>query len=201
MSIVNSIDTIRDWAESAICAKVQLKLPSDEAVESEYPYTLVNPAAFALFVPGKDRLPPQVRAPIPSLCVQLLEGSDALLESRSLLKLRFCFSAWDPGLHALDHFVPKQGEPGVYTQPGTAAYTRGGEGWRDVWNFVDTALRALENAEYIGGMRLVREEPVRFGPMTEQDSIPDYYPNWFAWVSFTVRCGLTRNPEAYGDLL
>ena len=36
----------------------------------------VHPAAFPLYVPGKDRLPPSVPAPIPSVCVQLIESED-----------------------------------------------------------------------------------------------------------------------------
>ena len=74
MSIVNSIETVRDWLTAEVCPLVKLKLPDDKATDASYPYKLVNPAAFSLFVPSKDRTPPNIAAPIPSVCVQLVEG-------------------------------------------------------------------------------------------------------------------------------
>ena len=76
VSIVNSIETVREWLDSTVCPMVQLKLPDDSATDASYPYKLVNPTAFSLFVPSKDRLPPKVPAPIPSVCVQIVEGTD-----------------------------------------------------------------------------------------------------------------------------
>ena len=66
MSIVNSIETVRDWLTAEVCPLVKLKLPDDNATDASYPYKLVNPAAFSLFVPSKDRTPPNIAAPIPS---------------------------------------------------------------------------------------------------------------------------------------
>ena len=74
MSIVNSIETVRGWLNTEVCPLVKLKLPDDNATDASYPYKLVNPAAFSLFVPSKDRTPPKVAAPIPSVCVQLTQG-------------------------------------------------------------------------------------------------------------------------------
>ena len=94
MSIVNSIETVREWLGSTVCPMVQLKLPDDSATDASYPYKLVNPTAFSLFVPSKDRLPPKVPAPIPSVCVQIVEGTDSLTMSSRSIKIRLCFSAW-----------------------------------------------------------------------------------------------------------
>ena len=55
MSIVNSIETVRGWLNTEVCPLVKLKLPDDNATDASYPYKLVNPAAFSLFVPSKDR--------------------------------------------------------------------------------------------------------------------------------------------------
>ena len=71
MSIVNSIETVRDWLTAEVCPLVKLKLPDDNATDASYPYKLVNPAAFSLFVPSKDRTPPNIAAPIPSDGLQL----------------------------------------------------------------------------------------------------------------------------------
>ena len=40
--------------------------------------------------------------------------------------------------------------------------------------FVDTALRRIENAEYLGDLRVIKEEGITFGPVAEQDAVPDF---------------------------
>ena len=87
MSIVNSIETVRDWLTAEVCPLVKLKLPDDNATDASYPYKLVNPAAFSLFVPSKDRTPPNIAAPIPSVCVQIVQGDDDLLQSARGIKI------------------------------------------------------------------------------------------------------------------
>lgn len=205
MSIVNSIETVREWLSSTVCPMVELKLPDDNATDASYPYKLVNPTAFSLFVPSKDRLPPNVPAPIPSVCVQLAQGDDNMIQSARGIKIRLCFSAWDPGYHGLDFYYPKNDGSGAYIQhhneEATAFFQKNGEGWRDAWNFVDTALRMIEDAEYIGRLRVAKEDGISFGPVSEQDAVPDFYPYWFAWVEFTVEEALTRAPKDYQHLL
>lgn len=196
MSIVNSIEEIRDWLEAEVCPLVQLKIPDDTATDASYSYHLVNPAAFSLFVPTKDRLPPKIPAPIPSVCVQLIEGEDQLIQSHREIKVRLCFSAWDPGIHAPNLFVSCDKNEGC-----SSFFQKDGGGWRDAWNFVDITLRLVENSDYIGGLRVMREQGISFGPVTEQDAIPDFYPYWFAWMEFYVEEALTRNPRSYNHLL
>ena len=167
MSIVNSIETVRDWLTAEVCPLVKLKLPDDNATDASYPYKLVNPAAFSLFVPSKDRTPPNIAAPIPSVCVQIVQGDDDLLQSARGIKIRLCFSAWDPGYHGPDIFKPKGDGSGTYIQQYNEAaasyFVKNGEGWRDAWNFVDTALRLIENAEYLGDLRVIKEKGITFG--------------------------------------
>ncbi len=205
MSIVTSIETIREWLEKNVCAAVRLKLPDDNAVDASYPYQLVNPAAFSLFVPSSDRLPPHVPAPVPSVCVQLIEGVDTMIESARKMRIRLYFSAWDPGTHGPDYFKPKNDGSGGYIQwyndEARAYFRRSGDGWMDAWNFVDTAIRLIENAEYLNGLRVVKEDGIKFGPMAEQDSVPDYYPYWFAWVELAFEEATTRNPKEYNEFL
>ena len=197
MSIVNSIEVIKDWLTENVCQLVKLKLPDDNATDASYPYKLVNPAAFALFVPTKDRMPPKVAAPIPSVCVQLVSGSDDTIKSSRGTKIRLLFSAWDPGYHGPDIFKPKGNDAYIqqYNEEATTAFEKNSEGWRDAWNFVDIALRAVESVTNIGGCVIDRNTPIMFGPLTEQESIPDLYPFWFAWISFRVKYPLMRNIE------
>lgn len=205
MSIVNSIEIVREWLAANVCPQVQLKLPDDNATDASYPYKLVNPAAFSLFIPSKDRTPPKIAAPIPSVCVQIVQGKDDMIASTRGIKIRLCFAAWDPGYHGPDIFKPTGDGSGSYIQwndeEAKALFLKNGEGWRDVWNFVDTALREIEDAEYINGLRLVKEDGITFGLFTEQDAVPDFYPFWYAWVELTVSEILTRNHKAYDHLL
>ena len=85
MTLVNSIDKIVSWLTENVCSKIALKLPDDYRNDTGYDVVMVNPAAFPLYVPGKDRLPPNVAAPIPSVCVQLMEGSDELIQKKRQL--------------------------------------------------------------------------------------------------------------------
>lgn len=205
MSIVNNIETVREWLSSTVCPMVKLKLPDDNATDASYDYKLVNPAAFSLFVPSKDRTPPKVPAPIPSVCVQLVQADDNLVQSARSTKIRLCFSAWDPGYHGRDIYTPKGDGSGTYIQQHNEAakafFVKNGEGWRDAWNFVDTALQMIENAEYIGPLRVIKENGISAGPIAEQDAVPDYYPYWFAWVEFSVEEALARSPQHYQHLL
>lgn len=205
MSIVNSIEVVREWLDKNVCPYVRLKLPDDNATDASYPYKLVNPAAFALFVPSKDRMPPKVAAPIPSVCVQIVNGEDDMISAARSIKIRLCFSAWDPGYHGKDIIMPKgnNGEENIqkYNEEATAYFQKNGEGWRDAWSFVDTALRAIENAEYMGDLRVRKEEGITLGLISEQDAVPDFYPFWFAWAEFSIEEHLTRNPKSYNHLL
>ena len=75
-------------------------------------------------------------------------------------------------------------------------------GWRDVWSFTDKVLQAIENTEYIAGLRLVKENNIEYGPFTEDGALVSYYPYWFCWVQFTLEHGLARKiPADYEKLL
>ena len=46
-----------------------------------------------------------------------------------------------------------------------------------------------------------RSQHIKYGPLTEQESIPDFYPFWFAWVSFKINYPLVRNVEDFHKFL
>ena len=87
MTLVKSIDKVVEWLNGSVCPQISLKLPDDYRNDNGYDVKYVNPAAFPLYVPGKDRLPPSIPAPIPSVCVQLMEGSDDLLAKKRQLQI------------------------------------------------------------------------------------------------------------------
>lgn len=204
MSVVHLIDTVTAWARQNISEQVRLKMPPEnvEANDAGYDYKLVTPATFAVYTPTSDKLPPRVQSPFPSLCVRILSGEDNLASGSGTAEVQFCFSAWGPGLHDKDYFWPVKDQPGVWHQGnGSEDFTRSGEGWRDAWNFVDVALRALESVPQIDGYMIDRGQHIKYGPLTEQESIPDFYPFWFAWVSFKINYPLVRNVEDFQKFL
>lgn len=199
MSVVHVIDTLTEWARQNICEHVRLKMPPKnlEANDAEYSYELTKPTAFAMYVPSEEKLPPSIHSPFPSLCVRFLTGEDDLPSNEGHVNVQFVFSVWDPGLHGQDIFHPK-GDLTFYRQgPVYAEFERNGDGWRDAWNFVDTALRAVESVSHIGGYAIDRNTTVKFGPMAEQETISDFYPFWYAWISFRVNYPLRRHNEDF----
>lgn len=209
MTLVKSIDSLVEWLNEKVCSQITLKLPDDYRNGTDYDVEFVHPAAFPLYVPGKDRLPPSVPAPIPSVCAQLMEGSDDLPKRQRRLQIRLCLACWNPGQHGGEILYPRSapstdGGYSYYNLEGEAAktYARNMEGWRDSFNFADLVLRELENAEYIAGHRLVKESGIKYGLFTEDGNIWDYYPYWHSWISFTLEAGVvTRTPEIYNDYL
>jgi len=209
MTLTQSIDKVVSWLAENVCSQITLKLPDDDRNDVEYPVESVHPAAFPLYVPGKDRLPPSVPAPIPAVCVQIMEGSDDLLKSRRQLKIRLCLSCWNPGTHGEEvlHSKKDDSKTGGYsyyrvTGEAARAYSRNMDGWRDAINFADMVLREVENTEFIAGHRLVKESGIKYGPFTEDGDICDYYPYWHNWISFTLEAGIpVVTPKEYEDFL
>lgn len=209
MTLVQSIDKVVAWLAENVCPQIELKLPDDYRNDAGYDVKFVHPAAFPLYVPGKERLPPSVPAPIPSVCVQLMEGSDDLLKKERRLQIRLCLACWNPGEHGLEVLKARRNKNALggysyYTTDGEAAqtYQRNMDGWRDAFNFADLVLREIEGTEYIAGHRLVKESGIKYGLFTEEGNIWDYYPYWHNWITFTLEAGVVaKTPDIYKNLL
>ena len=210
MTIAQCIEMVTNWLNEAVCPKIKLKLPDDNQNGKEYKVKAVSPTAFAMYQPGKDKLPPGVIAPFPSVVVQLLEGSDNMTESNGRMKLQLSFTAWNPGNHAGEltratKTTTASGSDDLVVQFGSVdseqTFTRDAEGWKDVWNFVDRALREIENAEYMNGLRVVKELPITYGQFQQEGQISDLYPYWGAWAIFTIERGLARTGASYSKFL
>ncbi len=207
--LVSQIDSVVKWLASNVCGKITLKVPDDYKNDADYPVEMVHPAAFPLYVPGKERLPPNVPAPIPSICVRLMEGNDDLTKSRRSLQIQLCLSCWNPGKHGDATFQARKNPAALggysyylLSDKSEQSYVRNMDGWKDSLTFADLVLRELENAEYIAGLRLVKEDGIKFGLFTEDGNICDYYPYWHNWISFTLEAGITpKNPKIYENLL
>lgn len=205
-TVTDIIDRVVAWTNQNICQKVELKVPPKDIDAPDgggYEYTRVHPYCFPLFVPGNDKLPPDATVPIPSICVRVVDGID--FRATGSISLELWFSSWNPGRHGKDILKPVQGKQFVYkewTGPEAEAYfLRSSEGWRDLWNWIDVALRAIESVESIDGLQIDREQGIKFGPAKDDQGIPDYYPFWFGYIGLTLNRPIVRNIEAYDGLL
>lgn len=193
MSVTDSIIRLSDWLNKEVCPSFKFKVEpgNKEPMDGNYSYKEVNPHAFPLFVPAKDKLPPGVITNMPSVCVQILDGSDNTVTNKRDININLGISCWNPGIHSKDIYYPKGTRP-VEPEDYKSTY----DGWMDAWNFVDEILRKIESTFNIAGMSLAPDVPVKFGPYKEQDSIPDYYPHWFVYVQFTLRQDFVRNHDS-----
>lgn len=193
MTIVDSLMKIADWLNENSCRKFKFKVPPDdqrEPINDKYAYEKIHPHAFPMYVPTKDKLPPQIRSNMPSVCVQFIQGADDTAGMRREMNINLGISCWNPGIHALDIYYPKDSKP---SEP--EKYKSRQDGWMDAWNFVDDIVRMLGSTNSIDGLEIVRSKNITFGPYKEQEAIPDYYPHWFAWIQFTVKSDFLRNDK------
>lgn len=205
MSIVKILDDVTEWARQNICSKIELKVPpaNGNANDYDYDYKQSSPVAFTMYVPTEDKLPKNILSAFPSLCVRFLEGETDLSKKKGTIGIQLLLSAWNPGTHGVDMITVQQdGSFNLVKGPAVdKQFERNGNGWRDIWNFTDIAVRAVESVTHISGYAIDKSIPVKFGPLTEQDAVPDYYPFWFSWVTFQLTYPLMRNTEEIQEFL
>ena len=196
MTITRTIDQICEWLNTNVCPNVELKRPPEDgkATNKKYEYELAHPYAFPLYLPSKDKLPPTVKTTFPAICVQLEYGND--LEHNREMNINLSFGSWNPGIHPNDWLYP------YGDKPEEGDFTNEVEGWRDLWNFIDYTVTAIESTGYLGeDVEIVKNEPLEFGPYKEQDEIVSYYPWWFGYCRFKVRSMILRNDPEVESLL
>lgn len=202
MSIVNSLEKLGEWLSEAICEDVRLKPMSPDAPQTQkYEYHLVKPTVHILYVPSHTDRPPDVEATVPGIVIELMESKDDVLDQTRQYNLRLSFTAWDPGLHGPDVINPVEGEDGAYElgPPGTCVTN--GNGWRDAFNFMDRAIRVIENNEKLGSLGLVKDEGISFGNYEWQNASDELFPFWLCWCRLSVKERLTRNRHDIDDIL
>jgi hypothetical protein len=205
LTIVTILDEVTKWAKQNICNKIQLKVPPKGPAPNDdgYDYKTANPVAFTMYVPTEDKLPKNIPSAFPSLCVRFLKAQDDLAAMKGTMAIQLLLSAWNPGTHSRDRFTADTEDPFRWfeDQAARTVFERNSDGWRDIWNFTDIALQAIESVSHISGYVIDRSVPVEFGPLTEQDGAMDYYPFWFTWVSFQISYPLVRKLEDAQDFL
>lgn len=187
MQLNEAIDRLTDWVQTNICDGMELLKPSEDGMSTDF--DMVTPTAFPLYIPPKDLLPPDVSQQAPAVCIQLKEGSDDLKESGRSLKLRLAFSTYRPG-----HFMEDK--------DGNVVFVKDADGWKDLWIWVSRSLNKIQSEMYIEGVKVDRTVPMKYGHFQIDDTLVDAYPLWYAWIDFTVVCGLSfKNNSNYMDNL
>ena len=125
--------------------------------------------------------------------MRFLKAGDSIAKGEGYVDIQFLLSVWDPGDHGKDVYLPNS--DGTYRKQDDPDFAKGSSGWRDVWNFVDIARRALESVTSIEGLAIDKGTDIEYGPITEQEAIVDCYPYWYSWLSFRLTYPLMRNNE------
>lgn len=188
MTIVQCLETITDWLTVNVCPKIKLKRPSDTRQGTFYVYEEVHPTAFAMFLPGNDKLPNGVDSQCPYILVQLVDGSHDLIKSDGTLNIQLSFMVWNSGTHPDENGM-------------TDGYRRTADGWKDVWAFLERTVTEIENHEYLNGLHFVKEKGVKYGQFSKDGQIADMYPYFYAWATMTIERGINRIDAAYSDFL
>lgn len=184
MSIDLVLKEVQTFFNEEICANFTFKRPpSVEGMDTEnYDYELVQPQAYLMYPPTKDKLP--------SVTIQVDEGEVSRNTSSGELKLRFLFGTWSNGRHYIN------------SETGARCFEDNSEGWHDAWNFVDRAIDVLCHTTHFGDkVRIKHEDRIRVGGMKEDNVLANYYPYWFAWVTCTVQYGQISSNEDTNDLI
>ena len=190
MQLNEVIDNLTAWVQENICDGMEFLKPSDSGMSTNY--ELVTPTAFALYVPPKDQLPPDVDQQLPSVCVQLKEGTDDMEKNKRSLKFRLAYSTYRPG-----HF-----EEVTDTEGNTSVeFTRDANGWKDLWLWVSKSIHKIQSEMYIEGVKVERSTPIKYGHFQIDDNLVEAYPLWYAWIELTVTCGISSKSNSYNNYL
>lgn len=182
MDILKVIDDLAEWAREKIVPRLAFKeAPADDREEtSGYEYRLVHPRVFTLFFPEVEK--GEDKRTAPGLLIQMVEGEHDAVSRKGSLEIRFVLQVWNPGLHTEQGFTPN------------------GEGWRDLFFFMDTVLSSIEGDLILNGHR-VRTDTLSFSPAKEDKALVDHYPYFIGEVRFSVDFFRTSQPSFLEKLL
>ena len=179
MALINILESIRDLLNKEVCCDYQFKNepPENRSNAEDYNYSLVHPQAYIWYVPPEGRTP--------SVTIQFTEGQMKRFEKEGSAKVKLLFATWDTGMHGNNkHFEINQ------------------EGWRDVWVFISGTLRKMRNTTFLGkNIRIRHEDGIKFGTISENEMLPNYYPFWCAYIEFSIQFGVSSSDEDVNDVI
>lgn len=185
--LYQKIQSICDWLNDNVCQDVNLLKPDNEENARGYETEYTHPHAFPLFIPTMDRKPPDVETTTPCICVRMMGGEDFINDGKTTIDVQLAFATWRYGSYIPD-------TEGV-------GFVRNQEGWKENFMFLEIAKKKIEKTIYINGMRVDRSKPIKYGMFEEKEEIPDTYPFWYTYLSFSLTFGNTIPNEEVDQFL
>ena len=113
MTVVDSLTSISDWLNKEVCSNFKFKSEplQGKPITDSYEYEEVHPQAFPVMVPARDKLPPNITVNMPSVCVQILDGSDTVVTGKRDININLGIATWNSGVHSKDIYYPKGTAP------------------------------------------------------------------------------------------
>lgn len=195
MTVVDSINAMSHFLEQEVCSKVEfLSPPKDRMDGKKYTPKYVHPCVYPLYVPKSNMMEPNALNVLPYISVQFMEGSDDIPALQTETRFMLEFAIWRPGDYEsissmkLQDVIAGAGNTRICFEADIKnTFVRNHSGWMDVWNFVETTKKTLlSNLVIADKMTLKINEKVKYGVYSKDDAVFDFYPMWFAWMSFTM---------------
>lgn len=195
MTVVDSINAMSHFLKDEVCNKVEfLSPPKDRMDGKNYKPQYVHPSVYPLCVPKSNMTEPNALSVLPYISVQFMEGSDDIPASRTETKFMLEFAIWRPGdyesisgIELQDVMSRADSTKLTFEADMSNAFIRNHSGWMDVWNFVEVTKKALlKNRVIANKLSLKLNEKVKYGVYSKDGADFDFYPMWFAWMSFTM---------------
>lgn len=202
MTIISVIDTITEWLNENVCGRLAFKKapPVDRPDGEYYEHEIVPPKAWQIYKPALD-IAKFFDYDCPCVVVQpiTVKVSPASL-SVSSIRVRFSYLTWSPGEHIEDVydlmpdtrtvFAPQIGEFEQRTRydfrPDESGCKIDDDGWRDVFNFLETTLDTLAKKE-ISGLSIDPSEEIYATPYDEESVSTYFWPYHFARLEMTFK--------------
>lgn len=204
MTVLEQMIEICDFLKKNVCDKLAMLVPpADDVIGEDYisspkrAHPEIFPMTFDSDVGegGFDESGNPVsvkRAQAPAICVQLTAGNDAIDSRERTITVRLVLQSWNPGIFTQEGIYEPHDDASAfanaaYTAGTESSYIRNFDGWKESMVFMDTALKAIEQAEVIGHMSVVKDEPIKFGPYTLEGEFVRFYPYWLNTVTFKLK--------------
>ncbi|MBQ9000545.1 MAG: hypothetical protein IJ087_01675 [Eggerthellaceae bacterium] len=180
-TITATVNDLVSFVQAEIAPMLEFNVPPNGGAVEGAAIERDHPTVYPFYIPSEERLA-DGQHQSPSIAVQVSDGTDGLRESRAF-NVRLVLMIWAPGEWADD-----------------GAFTRTMDGWRELFNGLDTIVKAIETADTVAECTVDLESGIRYGFLDVDGEIPDLYPFWFGKVDFRLLCGAPSN-KRFVDML
>ena len=204
MTLIDMLDTVKDWAEREISPKLKFKKEpkTDEPNMEDYDHDTGHPKVFINYRPTTDT-PESLPYDTPCMVIQLIECTIDRKNKEMEARIRVMCVTWSPGEYTPDTYDRVTGktelnELGIYRQRSGKVFRVDDDGWRDSYIMADCVLNKLQSISKIGKLIIDDSKPVDATPYSEEEVLQYFYPESFMKVDFWVKSPVTHVHEADG---